>query len=107
MRRKSNNGRTVKKLTVAAAIAVLSLGTVSAYADSGYDYIRVGGQELRIEDLANNDYFRRSVIEAFNAAESVLVGGYNGDWIEVSANATFNSGFATRTSENNELFPYL
>ena len=107
MRRKSKSGRTVKKLTVAAAVAVLSLGTVSAYADSGFDYIRVGGQELRIEDLANNDYFRRSVIEAFNAAEPVLVAGSNGSWVDISESATFNTGFATTASENNELFPYL
>ncbi|MCL2378037.1 MAG: hypothetical protein FWC77_02820 [Defluviitaleaceae bacterium] len=107
MRRKSKNGRTVKKLTVAAAIAVLSLGTVSAYADSGFDYIRVGGQELRIDDLANNDSFRRSVIEAFNAVEPILVRDNDGSWVEISQSANYNEGFAALVNENHDLFPYL
>ena len=109
MRRKSKKGsRVVKTLTAAAAITVLSLGTVSAYADSGFDYIRVGNQELRIEDLANDDYFRQSVIDAFNAAEPIIVHMADSDkYWEISEGAAFENGFWNHIDENHDLYPYL
>lgn len=110
MRRKSKkSSRIVKTLSVAAAVAALSLGSFTVYADNGFDYIRVNENELRIEDLASDDYYRQSVIDAFNAAESVLVRTTQDDgaWIEVSENADFATGFETLVDENHELFAYL
>jgi len=107
LRRLKKGSKLVKTLSVAAAVTALSLGTVTAYADSGFDYIRVNDSELRIEDLATNDYYRQAVINAFNAADPLLVRGAAGDWVEISEGATFETGFQTLVDENHELFPYL
>ena len=92
MRRNKAKHDAVKVLTTAAAIAAITTGSVSAYASNfdGYNWIRVGGQQISIAALEDNPEFRERVIESFLNAETATV-SIDGQLFEKGHHSTADS----------------
>ncbi len=94
----------VKVLSVAAAFAAITSGTVMAYAADGYTAIQIGenGRKISIEELADSSY-RQSMINAFNSGDPIYIEDSDGKYYEISENATVDEGIFTPI----EYIPYV